>query len=38
MTHVLMLFGYTAYQAQCIAPLLWALLAGAVGVALCDKI
>lgn len=38
MIHVLMLFGYTAYQAQCIAPFMWALLAGAAAFAVCDKI
>jgi len=38
MIHVLTLFGYTAYQAQCIAPLMWAMAAGAVCVAFADKI
>jgi hypothetical protein len=31
MKHILMLCGYTAYQAGCIAPWLWAMLA-ALGV------
>jgi len=38
MIHVLMLFGYTAYQAQCIVPLLWAMAAGAACVTFADKI
>lgn len=30
METLLMLAGYTAYQAQCVAPVLWLLLIGAV--------
>lgn len=26
----LMLFGYTAYQASCIAPLMWCFVGGAI--------
>lgn len=35
MVHVLMLCGYTAYQAQCIAPLVWMFI---VGGAVCEFI
>jgi len=38
MIHVLMFFGYTAYQAQCIAPLAWALVAAMACMACADKI
>lgn len=36
MKSLLMLFGYTAYQAGCIAPMMWLFVIGAVVVGMAE--
>lgn len=36
MKSLLMLFGYSAYQARCIAPMMWVFVIGAVAVGVAE--
>ena len=36
MKNLLMLFGYTAYQAECIAPMVWLFVIGAVVIGMAE--